>query len=395
MNRLKYWLQLSVVILLVLAFTACGSNGADATTTAPQATNSTASTTQSTGSTTTGSQATESSSATTESSSTSSTVITPTVANTIDISYVLGANNTIAITYTVKGNVNFCGMEGYVEVPQGFTFNSLTQGNGATANFKDGKVYFMFTSNSGQNVTTETLLFTLNFTYADSVTTANFATTVSDIYDQTYQKVSFSIIGEQIKIKEGSAIPNPVTYTVIFKDYSGATLGTTQVKSGETAVAPVTPVREGYTFAGWSDTLTNVTSDKTVTANYTFNGGNNIVDISCAFGANNTVTITYAMKGTVNFCGMEGYIGVPQGFTFNSLTQGNGATANFKDGKVYFMFTSNNGQNVTTETILFTLNFTYADSVTSTNFATTVSDIYDQNYQNVAFSVIGTQIKFK
>jgi hypothetical protein len=74
------------------------------------------------------------------------------------------------------------------------------------------------------------------------------------------------------------------------------------------------------------------------------------------------------------------------------MTQGNGATVNHKDGKVYFMFTSNSGQNVTSETVLFTVTFTYTDSVTSAKLATTVSDIYDQNYASVAYSVNGEQL---
>ena len=193
----------------------------------------------------------------------------------------------------------------------------------------------------------------------------------------------------------GSVNPDPATFTVTFKDYSGVTLGTVFVKAGETAVAPVTPTREGYTFEGWSDTLQNITSDKTVVAKYAFGGGNNIIDISYELGMGNTVTLTYAVKGTVCFCGMEGSVDVPQGLTFNSLTQGNGATANCKDGKVYFMFASNSGKNVTEDTLLFTLTFTYDDSVAVSDFVTNVSDMYDQNYQNVSFSLIGGQIKVK
>ncbi len=193
----------------------------------------------------------------------------------------------------------------------------------------------------------------------------------------------------------GTTNPDTATFKVTFKDYSGVTLGTVNVKSGETATAPVTPAREGYTFKGWSESLDNVTSDKTVTAQYEIKDGNNIVDISCALGANKTVTLTYAVKGAVNFCGMEGSVNVPQGFTLDNLTQGNGATANFKDGKVYFMFASNNGQNVKAETLLFTLTFSYTDSVTTADFATTVSDMYDQNYQNVTFAVIGEQVRVK
>lgn len=193
----------------------------------------------------------------------------------------------------------------------------------------------------------------------------------------------------------GTTAQSAKTFNVTFKDYSGVTLGTVGVKEGETAVAPAAPSREGYTFKGWSESLDNVKSNKTVTAKYELIGGKNIVDISYALGENNTVTLTYAVKGTVGFCGMEGSVAVPEGFTFVSLTQASGATANFKDGKVYFMFTSNSGQDVKAETALFTLTFSYAGTVEAGDFATTVSDMYDQNYQNVTFSVIGEQVKVK
>ena len=414
MNKLKYLIQLSVVLLLTLALAACGSNGnesessgSEMTTHSETSTSETTSDSETVDSETTSSETTSdsetvdsetvdsetSTSETTESETTNPGEIIPesfTVTfkdysgvmlgtvevnsgesaaapviparegytfigwsdsldqiksdktviaqytlnagnNILDISYMLGANNTVTLTYAMKSNVLFCGMEGYVNVPQGFTFESLTQGNGATANYKDGKVYFMFASNSGQNVTSETVLFTLTFVYADSVSAAEFETVVSDIYDQNYQNVSYSVIGEQVAIQYGS---HAVT-------------------------------------------------------------GNNILNISHVLGANNTVTLTYTMTGNVLFCGMEGYVNVPQGFTFESLTQGNGATANYKDGKVYFMFASNSGQNVTSETVLFTLTFVYADSVSAAEFETVVSDIYDQNYQNVEFTVVGEQVKIK
>lgn len=229
------------------------------------------------------------------------------------------------------------------------------------------------------------LLLTLAFTACADMTTSSGTTDTGATTDSGAANATTS----------GTTAPDAATFTVTFKDYSGVTLGTVNVKSGETAVAPVTPAREGYTFKGWSESLDNVKSDKTVTAQYELKGGNNIVDISYALGANKTVTLTYAVKGTVNFCGMEGSVSVPSGFTFDSLTQGNGATANFKNGNVYFMFASNNGQDVKAETVLFTLTFSYTDSATTADFATTVSDMYDQNYQNVTFSVIGEQVRVK
>ena len=57
-------------------------------------------------------------------------------------------------------------------------------------------------------------------------------------------------------------------YTVTFVDHEGKVLLKTTVAKGETVYAPVAPVREGYTFVGWSHSLENVTADMTVSAQY-------------------------------------------------------------------------------------------------------------------------------
>jgi len=57
-------------------------------------------------------------------------------------------------------------------------------------------------------------------------------------------------------------------YTVTFKDWDGSTLKTEKVLSGRDATPPSNPSRAGYTFAGWSGSYTNVTSNVTITATY-------------------------------------------------------------------------------------------------------------------------------
>ena len=60
-------------------------------------------------------------------------------------------------------------------------------------------------------------------------------------------------------------------YTVIFKNYNGTILSTQQVEHGGAAVAPAAPIRAEHVFTGWSGSFDNITSDKTVTAQFAVN----------------------------------------------------------------------------------------------------------------------------
>ena len=55
---------------------------------------------------------------------------------------------------------------------------------------------------------------------------------------------------------------------VKFVDWNGKTLSYSYVESGEAAVAPATPTREGYTFIGWDKDFSCVTEDMVVKALY-------------------------------------------------------------------------------------------------------------------------------
>ena len=71
-----------------------------------------------------------------------------------------------------------------------------------------------------------------------------------------------------------------VIWTVTYKNWDNSDLGTEQVNDGEAAKG-VVAIREGYTFTGWSEDISSVKSNMTVTAQF----------------AVSVYTITYTMDG--------------------------------------------------------------------------------------------------
>lgn len=103
-------------------------------------------------------------------------------------------------------------------------------------------------------------------------------------------------------------------HTVTFIDWDGTVLSTQTIAEGSDSTAPDEPVREGYTFTGWDIDFTGVTSDLTVTAQYTLSTGIKSVETKTILiypnPAKSTVTITLAgdaaQVGTVSFINLAG-----------------------------------------------------------------------------------------
>jgi hypothetical protein len=95
-------------------------------------------------------------------------------------------------------------------------------------------------------------------------------------------------------------IPHVVMYEVQFKDHNGATLKTQVVDHGTAATAPAAPARDGYTFAGWDKSFSNVADDLIITAQYSQIGqtfpdpgtGITVVDPDGAFDPGTEMVVT-------------------------------------------------------------------------------------------------------
>jgi len=61
------------------------------------------------------------------------------------------------------------------------------------------------------------------------------------------------------------------SYIVTFRDYDGKKISTQSVNYGSSATAPADPGRAGYTFTGWDTSYSDISSELTVTAQYSAN----------------------------------------------------------------------------------------------------------------------------
>lgn len=179
------------------------------------------------------------------------------------------------------------------------------------------------------------------------------------------------------------------SYIVTFKDYNGLVLGTDTVKEGGTATPPEIPTRDGYTFKGWSSSLSNVTGHKTVMAQYTLISAQNVFDIAYTVSGD-TVTLTLSLEGNVCFAGFEGTLAF-EGMTATAVT-GDSANvlANLKgDGTISIAYTS--ATNVTKGETVLTVTLT--KTANTGKAILTLADCFNQSFTTVDYKIIGTNLK--
>ena len=143
-------------------------------------------------------------------------------------------------------------------VPSGATISSCVLTGKATASMSKGSVTITV---NGTTVTSGST-FTINLGTANNTTSVD--TSIKGTNNQASGSVSFSELLYTVTYEEVKS-----TYTVTFKDWDGTVLKTQTVEEGSSATAPSNPSRDGYNFTGWDKAFNNITSDLTITAQYT------------------------------------------------------------------------------------------------------------------------------
>jgi uncharacterized repeat protein (TIGR02543 family) len=86
-----------------------------------------------------------------------------------------------------------------------------------------------------------------------------------------------------------------VLHTVIFKDWNGSILSTQKIEHGGSITGIPNPVRNNYIFSGWNNKLINITSDMTITAQYLYLG--DLTDALSGVNFNNKSINRLSMNG--------------------------------------------------------------------------------------------------
>ena len=139
-------------------------------------------------------------------------------------------------------------------VPSGTTITSCVLTGTATASMNKGSA----------NITVNGTTVTSNSQFTINLGTANNTTSVTTTAKGNNKNASGTVSFTNLVY----TVTYSMSYTVTFVDWNGTVLKTQTVEEGSSATAPSNPTRDGYTFIGWSESYTNVTSNLTIMAQY-------------------------------------------------------------------------------------------------------------------------------
>ena len=144
-------------------------------------------------------------------------------------------------------------------------------------------------------------------------------------------------------------IPVVTNYTVTFKDWNGTVLKTETVASGGNATPPASPSRTGYTFSGWGGSYTNVTSNRDITATYTINTYTVTFDLAGGTrtgGGAVSQTVNYGSNATPPTCTRDNDIFQGWSGSYTNVTSNRTVTAQWESAAHVWKHISGSWQKV-------------------------------------------------
>ena len=225
-------------------------------------------------------------------------------------------------------------------VPAGSTITSCTLTGNASS---------FTTGNKGATLTINNTSVSSGSSFTINLGTGNNTTSVQASFKGNHKQSNTSVTLSNLVYTVEYTEPLP-TYTVTFNDWDGSVLKTEEVESGSAATAPSNPSREGYEFIGWDKTFGNITSDLTITAQYS------IKTYTVKFYSDSTLlkteTVEHGKSATApNSPVKEGHTFIGWDKDFTNITSDLSVYALYKINKYTVTFVDYDGTTLKTEEV--------------------------------------------